>query len=520
MKKTNNNSMYLFKIEETEVINIVKACKSKTSNDYNRLSMSIVKSVIEYIIKPFTHICNRSFEQGIFPDNMKIAKVIPLFKSGDKNVFTNYRPVSLLPQFSKILEKLFNKRLDNFIEKYKLLIESQYGFRSKRSTALAILELLEEITNASVNREFTIGIFVDLKKAFDTIDHNLLSKKLEFYGIRGIANDWIKSYLYKRKQYVQIDDFSSDYQEVVCGVPQGSILGPKLFILYINDICNVSSLFKYILFADDTNLFCSGKDLGILSKQICLELNKLDNWFAINKLSLNVTKTNFMLFGNRNKSNCIISIKNKEIERVQVTKFLGILIDENFNWKEHIKLVISKLSKSIAIILRAKKVLDSQSLLTLYCSLFLPYLSYCAEIWGNTYKSNILPIILLQKKVIRIITKSYFTDHTTPLFVKLHLLKFEDIVKLQTGIIMYKAKCNLLPINLQNMFKLNNLSSIETRQKNNFFQKYVRTSSKSMCISVLGVKLWNSLNSVITNSRNVKAFKYSYKKFLLSNYSS
>ena len=213
-----------------------------------------------------------------------------------KNKFTNYRPVSLLPQFSKILEKLFVKRLDIFLDKFEVLHSSQYGFQKNRSTSVALLDLIESITNAIDNKKATIGIYIDLKKAFDTIDHKLLLNKLEKYGIRGNANNWVRSYLDNRLQFVHYNGCNSDFLRVVCGVPQGSILGPKLFILYINDICNVSEIFKYVLFADDTNIFCSDNNLHNLMMTVNKELKKLCDWFAVNKLSLNLNKTNYMIF--------------------------------------------------------------------------------------------------------------------------------------------------------------------------------------------------------------------------------
>ena len=229
--------------------------EDKNSTDSNDLSMSILKKVFNSICAPLTNICNKSLLNGVFPDSMKVAKVIPLFKSGGNEVFTNYRPVSLLSQFSKILEKLFDKRLDSFIDKHNILVEEQYGFRKARSTSMAILQLLEDLTNANEKKLFTVGVFIDLKKAFDTIDHTLLLKKLDHYGIRGVPNNWLRSYLYERKQYVSFNSFNSELMNISCGVPQGSILGPKLFILYINDICNVSKLLHFVLFAEDTNIY-------------------------------------------------------------------------------------------------------------------------------------------------------------------------------------------------------------------------------------------------------------------------
>ena len=181
----NEHSIYLFEVEESEIIEIVKKFKGKLSTDFNDINMDIVKRVMTNIVKPFSHICNTSFISGIFPDNMKIAKVIPLYKAGEKNLFTNYRPVSLLSQFSKIFEKIFSKRLDKYIDNFSLLNDSQYGFRSGKSTALALMELTEDISFAMDEKMYTVGVFIDLKMAFDTIDHKLLIQKLQHFGIRG-----------------------------------------------------------------------------------------------------------------------------------------------------------------------------------------------------------------------------------------------------------------------------------------------------------------------------------------------
>ena len=191
---------------------------------------------------------------------MKVAKIVPIFKCGDNQLCTNYRPVSLLPQFSKVLEKLFNNRLMSFVNRNNILYDGQYGFRQNFSTSLAILELVEEITSNIDNHHVTVGVFIDLKKAFDTIDHSILLRKLEIYGVRGIASKWLNSYLMDRKQFVQLNNESSNYMSVQCGIPQGSIIGPSLFILYINDLHNVSDILNFILFADDTNIFLSGKN--------------------------------------------------------------------------------------------------------------------------------------------------------------------------------------------------------------------------------------------------------------------
>ena len=269
------DTMFLQPVTEEEIMQQVKNAKNKKSKDHDKFDMCLVKKIIPYIVKPLAHICNTSLMNGIFPDRMKIARVIPLFKNGDVKEFSNYRPVSILPQFSNILEKVFHNRLMSFINDKQILNNSQFGFRKNMSTALAIIELVEEITTAIDEGKTTVGVFIDLKKAFDTVNHNILVKKLEHYGIRGLAKDWVCSYLENRRQYVCINDSNSDCLDVKCGVPQGSILGPALFILYVNDMCNVSKSLKSILFADDTNLFYAGKDLDEVCKIVSRELNIL-----------------------------------------------------------------------------------------------------------------------------------------------------------------------------------------------------------------------------------------------------
>ena len=394
LDESNKYSMYLLETSESEIFDIVQSLDSKTSADHNGVSMAIIKKIIHLIVKPLTHIFNTSFTQGCFPDSMKIARVVPIYKSGDKRMFTNYRPVSLLSQFSKILEKLFDKRLTDFINKYNILCSSQYGFRSGCSTSHALVNLIEDITTALDKRMSTLGVFIDLKKAFDTIDHELLIKKLQHYGFRGIVLEWLKSYLKNRKQYIDYENTNSVLSEIICGVPQGSILGPKLFILYVNDICNVSDILQFVIFADDTNIYYSHPDLSTLYKSVTSELSKLYTWFLINKLSLNLDKTNYILFTNKKIviSNLEVKINDIHIKEVTCSKFLGVLIDKKLTWKEHISNLCNKLSKSIAIIHKVSNLLSSNALYTLYYSLFLPYLNYCLEVWGNTYKSNLMPI--------------------------------------------------------------------------------------------------------------------------------
>lgn len=516
--KRNPSSLFLSATNEQEVTNIVLKCKSKMSTDCHDIDMFLVKKTISKIVKPLTHICNLSFQSGRFPNEMKIAKVIPIFKNDDKHSFTNYRPISLLPQFSKILEKLFNSRLESFLDKYQIINEDQYGFRTDRTTAMAIIEATEEITNALDRNKFAIGIFIDLKKAFDTINHSILLKKLEQYGIRGVAGDWLKSYLTGRVQYVKMGQHTSESLGIVCGVPQGSVLGPKLFNVYINDIFYVSQQLKLILFADDTNIFYSSNNYNELLGTVNKELDKIKKWLDTNKLSLNINKTKAMMFGNpKTNTGLSVFIEGKQIENVCENKFLGVIIDHNLTWKAHVSHIKNKISKSLFIMNRVKQCLDMNALRTLYCTLVLPYFTYCVEIWGNTYQCTIDPLVLIQKRALRIIHKAGFREHTHNLFIQSKLLKFNDIVKYYTSIILYKAFNKLLPINLQHYFKIKETTH-NLRGYGNFMIPYGHTKRKCFCVSICGVKLWNNLGIQYKQCQSIPNFKQSYKQMVWSQY--
>ena len=421
--------MFLDLATQEEIIDTTCKFPAGKSAGYDNIPMSIIKRSINSISTPLTHIVNLSIIHGIVPNELKIARVVPIFKSCDKALFSNYRPISVLPCFSKILERIIYNRIINYLNDFNVFCDNQYGFRKNRSPSLALIDLCDRISSAFDRREYAIGVFLDLSKAFDTVNHAILFDKLEHYGIRGLALEWVKRYFSERAQFVEFNNVRSSPQGISCGVPQGSILGPLFFILYVNDLNN-ASLLDVILFADDTNLFISHNDPDYLNDTLNSELNNLSTWFAANRLSLNLSKTNFMVFKPRQKKQLFefhVSIDEQPIPSVSETMFLGVFIDDNLRWKPHISLLASKLSKSIGIIHKSRFFLSTHSLRTLYNSMILPYLYYCNLAWGGTYKTNLQRIVILQKRAVRIVNNSTYDANTGPIFKKLELLKFHDI---------------------------------------------------------------------------------------------
>ena len=251
----NQNSIFFAPTYNQEVIDIVSGLKNKKSPGFDEINNFILKSVINSIVAPLVHIFNLSLETGTVPNQMKIAKVIPLFKKGDNLDVGNYRPISLLSTLSKILERIVYVRTENFLSMHNILSDVQFGFREKHNTTHALMNFVNKVVNALDKSNHLVGIFLDYSKAFDTINHEILLKKISHYGVRGKALEWFRSYLFNRQQYVFVKGHNSNLQYVNCGVPQGSLLGSLLFTIYINDFCRSSKILSLILFADDSTLF-------------------------------------------------------------------------------------------------------------------------------------------------------------------------------------------------------------------------------------------------------------------------
>ena len=311
--------------------------------------------------------------------------------------------------------------------------------------------------------------------------------------LRGIVSKWICSYLENRSQYVQLNGMNSVLQDVICGVSQGSNLGPKLFLLYINYICNVSNMLDFILYADDTNVFYKHENIDMMCKIVIVELDKLCTWLALNKLALNISKTNFMIFSNHKTIEHSISIDGVNLQKVDSLRFLGVCIDHQITWKDHITYISDKLSKSVAIIYRAK------ALYCLYNVIFKPHFIYCIEVWGNTYVNNIKPVFILKKSYVNCLS----LDHTSKMFSQLDILKIYDLIDFSTCIFMYEVFHKLVPLTLQSKFSM----SSSKKYKNNFDVMFARTRRKQFSLTIKGVSLWNSLHNFVKLSLSLRIYK-------------
>ena len=333
------------------------------------------------IAMPLSHIISCSLISDIVTSKLKIAKVIPILKNGHREDMYNYRPISILPCFSKILEKIIASRLLSFLLRYNIIYDHQFGSMPGKNTTHAILSLVDYLINSFEDNKLTCGIFLDISKAFDAIHHNILLSKLYKYGIGGNTLNWFMNYLSSRYQFESVNNTSSSFLSIECGVPQGSILGPTLFILYINDLPRVSTKLKLLLYADDTNILYENTDTKAMIKTINMEMPKFIEWLIYNKLHIDVNKTVAMLFHTRKKrfniyKNSIV-IDGNIIPFTTNTKFLGVNIDNNLTWKAHINNITTKISKGVGVLLRLIKELSCNILILIYSTILLPYLTYC-----------------------------------------------------------------------------------------------------------------------------------------------
>jgi len=445
---------------------IIKNFKPKYSCDVDGVSTKMVKYVGAELAIPLSHIFNLSIENGYFPSKLKSCRVIPIFKSGNTDDCDNYRPISLLSSLSKVLEKIVADNLVHHLLSNDLLYCNQFGFLPKRSTEHNLMKILNYVSEALNDGNFCIGVFLDLKKAFDVCSHEILLSKLKIMGIRGKNFNWFKSYLSGRKQKVDIDGVSSSELPINISVIQGSILGPILFLCYINDFYKATSLFS-VLFADDTTCLAKGKILNELTEYVNAELQKVANWFLANKMAVNTRKTKFIVFRTHGKKivneDCVLLFNSNEIgkpadnslifqiDRIHNAgpersfKLLGVLFDEYLSFDEHINSLCTKLSKSLFCLRRVKNFIDQNTLKTLYFAMIHSHIVYCLSIYGCANTTSLQKIRIKQKESIRIICNAPYRAHTAPLFKQLHILPLDELIRCSSLKFMHNFVNQKLP---------------------------------------------------------------------------
>ena len=509
----------LTELSHHEVIDVVAGLNDAAAGVDN-IPMKLIKNVIHEIVCPVTHIINCSFKTGIFPDKLKISKVKPLFKQGSKNNMNNYRPISILPAFSKIIEKLISVKLESFMNINNIISESQYGFRRERSTSAAIINLTDHVLKSFDENEYTLGVFLDLRKAFDCVNHEILLRKLNHYGIRGTPLKLLTSYLTHRQQYTCVSSKLSNPIILTHSVPQGSILGPLLFNIYINDIVKTSAYLDSILFADDSCFYFSHTDPQELIYLVNSDLSKISKWLASNRLTLNIEKSHCILFNRKLKippNLPEINIDNKTVQLIENTIFLGITIQSNLKWNLHLESLTNKLNKYSAIIYQTRHSLDNNSLKLIYNALVYSCLTYGNIIWGKSPAEHQKGLVIAQKRIIRTIKYRKRYDHTNNDFLNLGFLKLKDINIYFCSIFVYKILNNLAqPLNYFHL--VNESNTYNVRNSNNLRPPLVGSSQSQTSPAYYSCLVWNDLPIDIRSRPSIASFKLALKSHLLQKY--
>lgn len=538
LTKTNSDKLHEFKseismnisyfkcepVDSKEINKIICSFDNKYSTGYDEIPMPIVKQVKKYLVTPLVHLINSSFISGFFPDKLKISKVKPLFKKGEETIMSNYRPLSLLPVFSKIYEKAMYTRLITYFEQNNLMDKQQHGFVQGKSVTTAAVDFIESVVNSIESGKKVVGIFMDLSKAFDSVSHSLLIDKLAELKIKGPTLTWMKSYLTNRQQYVelihenqnQILPFKSQLKLVKHGIPQGSILGPLLFLCYVKGLPQVISgnkQNKICLYADDANLKICGDSIDEIELSITKNIADLNNHLSKYQLLLNIDKTNFMQIGtvnNKNKKNLrslSIMLENKQIKEITSTKFLGLVIDSSLGWGLHVDAVAKKVSSGLYALYKLSKLCNIKTLKVVYFAYVHANINFGISIYGATTKKNLDRLLILQKRAVRIMLNLKWRDTVKEQFKNLGIMTVYSMYIYE--VIMY---CKL---NFTELCIVGENHNYDTRGRGNIATPVHRLGFFEKKTTFAGGKFYNKLPDYIKKEQNIIKFKKFLKFYFI-----
>lgn len=493
----------------SDVKKIIQQLNPSKTPGYDELPPFVLKQCLHAIYRPVTFLINLSFKFATFPNLLKYSNIIPILKKGSPTDFNNYRPISVLPAFSKIFERAAVDQLMHFFDRNSYFSKHQFGFRRGKNTTEAINEFLTNIMTSLDSSRSALGIFCDLSKAFDSVNHSLLLGKLRYYGISGKAYSWVESYLSGRKQCVCLRTMnrSSSYDTLVDSVPQGSILGPCLFLIYVNDLPISVLKSQVTMFADDTTAAVTAKSNAELSSLAHHNIFEMNQWFKANGLLLNTEKTHAIKFQLSNNANPVDFVAPNNLCISSTATFLGLVVDEGLTWKDHIKELSKKLNRAYFVILTLSRVVDKKVLSMVYYAYVYSLLSYGVIFWGNSVHSE--KIFIIKKKIIRAIKNLKSRESCRNSFKELKILPLPCIYILQISLFMYK--------NLSKFKKSSELHNYNTRNKSTLLYPRHRTSSFESIPQYSGLRIYNRLPDSILAENSIKHFKCALIVYLNQN---
>ena len=493
---------------DSEVRSALRELKVKKATGVDGIPSRLLKDGADVLTYPLTVLFNLSVQQCKIPGEWKKAKVTPLYKNGAKSDPKNFRPISVLPIVSKVHERLIHNQLASYFDENNLLCRSQSGFRKKHSTETAVTYFADQILMGMDKGLVTGAVFIDLAKAFDTIDHDVLIHKLKHYGVCDESLLWFKDYFCARKQFVTIDSHRSEELDIACGVPQGSILGPLLFIIYINDLSSCMRSCSVSMYAHDTAIYFAASTVNVVNDNINEDLNCLTEWLKDNYLVLNITKTKCILFcsqrhGERNIA-LTVNLFGSCIESVTTFKYLGVVFDSHMTWKDQADHVYKKVAVRVNVLRRIRTFLTEKAAIHVYNGIILPVFDYCDITWSSLLQQDEDRLQRLQHRAARIITQS---ERSSEAMEKLKWSSLNCRRSYHKAILVYKCLHSLVPNYFLNYFKkFSNVHSYNTRHKNRLILPKVKYNFGKNTFIFSGVQVYNMLPDHVMKAESIHTF--------------